>query len=153
MVLMQREFVKIAVFHSSWTGLRHLTGVTVDWQFSQSIYRLCLWGWALMCIVDHKSPVHQFFSSCFERGRYAEMEWYWEFGNASVSPYRNNREREWDRRSAFWRAFGCEAIDRLYFPLVCRMRGHRYDDVWADAENGYEEVSCSRCGLTHHHYF
>lgn len=152
MIVMSRQFVRVAVFTARATNLRKpRTGVTVDWQMRQSVYRLALWGRMLMIVVDHTSPVYQFLSGCYERGRYAEMEWYWEFGTASVSPYTNDAEREWDRRSTFWRAVYRDAFDRLWWPLVCRVRGHVYTS-WADAENGYEEIHCTRCGLHHSHY-
>lgn len=152
MIFMSRQFLKIAMFTTRPSTIRTpRTGVTVDWEGQQSVYRLALMGRVLMVLVYHTSPVYQFLSGCYERGRHAEMEWGWEFGSASCSPYRTIAEREWDRRSTFWRAVYREAFDRLWYPLVCRVRGHVYTS-WADPESGYEEISCSRCGLSHSHY-
>jgi hypothetical protein len=84
------------------------------------------------------------------KGQVARWSWGDEFvGNEMADFYEsyeyNDRERCFPVTRIplmilFWRVRG------LWGAFLCAAFGHRWNESYADAENGYEFCSCERCG-------
>lgn len=73
----------------------------------------------------------------------ADIEW--EFGFESRQP--DGRYRiPW---SHYWSAC-CEVATCRLTAAWCELHGHEWEAVFADGENGTEDLVCSRCGIGQH---
>lgn len=126
--------------------------VEIDWSaVPQATHHRILWRTkAILVVVPWDNWIHRWFHACQDAGSNAAQELYWEQCGWSQT---EGRDFGWEQRRAYRRAFRKEALSYWTIPLRCWWFGHQLEVDAYSAENGTEDISCTRCGWSHHAQF
>lgn len=111
-------------------------------------HRFYLDWWFILVVVPHDNWYFPLWEAAHSAGRDAQLDLYWEAGSATLCPF-TPREYRWLQRRVYVRAF----LRQWQHMLTCWMYGHSLAVDAFDAENGSEDISCNRCGWSHHAQF